>query len=134
MSQTISILTIVDTVDIANNGITPQNTYMIDTQGYLGESEGTNELITKCNDGDILQWRIVGIRPNVTVNTANYSGSAKDQYHIIDPEPVSALGEDYWTSRVELGGNQPTQYQYTFDIVINDKSYPFDPYILVSKV
>ena len=133
MSQTISILTVVDTVDIANNGVTAENTYMIDTQGYLEGNEGSTELITKCNDGDVLQWRIVDIRPNVTVNTANYRGQATTD-SVIDPQQVTVLGEAYWTSRVELGANPPGQYQYTFDIVINNTHYAFDPYLDISAV
>ncbi len=133
MSQTISILTVVDSVDVANKGANSHNTYMMDTEGYKGEAEGTNELVTQCNDGDVLQWRITGIRPNVTVNTANYNGQAVND-HIINPQQVTVLGEVYWTSRVELGANQPGQYQYTFDIVINNNHYSFDPFIQISAV
>ena len=132
MSKTIPILTVVDATKLANTGSANGTVWMFDNQGYTGEQEATNELITNCTDGDILQWTIVAIQTDVDISINRFNGTAIND-SIIDPVLMNGINEPYWTSRVELAANSAGKYQYAFDIVINDTSYSFDPFLQIAS-
>ncbi len=132
MSQIIPILTVVDATGLSTSGSVNGNVYMFDNEGYLGEQEGGFELTTKCTDGDIIQWTIIAIQSNVSINMANFSGTAVND-SIIKPAFYPNMNEPYWGSRVELGANAAGTYQYNFDIVIDNKHYPFDPFLAIAN-
>jgi len=132
MSQIIPILTVVDAVGLATTGDVNGNVYIFDNKGYLGEQEGGYELTTKCTDGDIIQWTIVAIQSDADISIANFRGTAINT-SVIRPAYYPSMNEPYWGSRVELGGNPAGNYQYTFDIVINNTHYAFDPFLAVAS-
>jgi hypothetical protein len=128
----IPILTVVDAVGLATSGQVNGNVYIFDNQGYRGEQEGGTELTTKCTENDIIQWTIIAIQVDADISIANFRGEAVDNF-VIRPSLNTNMGEPYWGSRVQLANNAPKTFQYTFDIVINNTHYAFDPFLDVKS-
>ena len=131
MSSVIPILVVVDAVGLATSGSVNGNVYIFDNEGYLGEQEGGTELSTQCSNSDILQWSIVAIQTDANVGIANFNGQAIND-SIINPQLVTISDNPYWSSRVQLGANAAGTYQYSFDIVVNNTHYAFDPFLVIS--
>ncbi|HAA58135.1 MAG TPA: hypothetical protein DCE42_25455 [Myxococcales bacterium] len=127
--KTIDVLIVVD-VEGALAGTLSENVYLIDTNKYFGSgSEGQEELRTACLDGQVIQWRIQPVAVSNDVEITGFTGQIISE-NICNPEKVTALGETYWTSRVETQGKSKT-YQYSVNVTADGKAMTFDPFLVV---
>ncbi len=140
---TVDILIIVDVeealADISNNSTIANAVYMVDTNAYMGSGgEGTNELVTVLNNGDVVQWTVVPIQPSGQVSIqgfTTYPGAPPSQVAIpthINPvqSPISA---NVWESRFATTDSVGTRYQYSVVLNFQGKSGSFDPFLQVGS-
>lgn len=106
--------------------------FMVDTTGYSGNgSEGGNELITTCNNGDTVIWSVVSIDPTETVSILSFSGAAL-QNGMIAPAQYPQYNGSVWGGRVNSAGNQ---VQYSMELLLEGNvQLPFDPYLTATNV
>jgi hypothetical protein len=124
----------VETAQSTASGTTiTQGLYMIDTTGYEGTSEGSNELITPCNTGDVLIWTIYPINPADNVVITQFTGQCVSQgiFQKLVPQTTPA-GVPYWTCVINNGASAG-QYQYSLDINLSGKIYTYDPFVNIKS-
>lgn len=128
--NTLNILIVVDTQGALASNSLMDNVYMVDTNKYLGSwQEGTNQLHTVCQDGQLLNWRVVAISPDNDIKIAGFSGQMVSK-KICVPAQQGMQGEEYWSARVETQGAF-SSYAYTLTVSIDDKQLSFSPFIKV---
>jgi hypothetical protein len=128
--NTLNILIVVDVQGALASSSLMNNVYMVDTNKYLGSwQEGTNQLHTVCQDGQLLNWRAVSISPDNEINITGFSGQMVST-KICNPVQQGLAGETYWTGRVETQGAF-SSYDYTLTLSIDGKKLSFSPFVKV---
>ena len=126
--EKIEVLIVVDAADAVSHGDLQNNVYLVDTNKYVGSSgEGTNELRTKCQDGQIIRWRVTPISEDNKVSITQFSGQIINE-HVCQPGPTGNI----WEGRVDTQGKRPRTYQYSVTLDIDGKSLTFDPFLDVA--
>ncbi|MGB8839736.1 MAG: hypothetical protein WCC64_01580 [Aliidongia sp.] len=116
----------------ANGGNITSGLYMIDTTGYVGTAEGSVELKTPCNAGDILVWTVYPINPSDNVKITGFTGTAPSNgtFQNLESEKTPN-GVPYWTCAINLGAPTSTvQYSITFQM--SGRTYSYDPYVAIT--
>jgi hypothetical protein len=126
MSQ-IDVLIIVDALGAVASGSLQNNVYLVDTNKYLGSwAEGQCELHTVCQDGQIINWRVVSVNPAPNVEIVGFTGQMIDQKICIPKKEGDPEMDEFWQGRVETRG-QSGEYQYSATLVIQGRQMTFDP-------
>ena len=121
----IKILVVIDASGALSTASIENNVYMIDSNQWLGSwQEGTCQLHTVAEDGQLLSWRATGISPDSQVNITAFSGGMVEQ-SICTPQP---LGDETWEGRIETSGSSG-RYLYQISVNVDGKSFSFAPYL-----
>ena|SRR5690606_851367 len=128
--RTINILVIVDSEGAIASGNLKENTYIVDTNGYVGSwNEGTSSLVTVCQDGQQLSWGITSINPGNQTDIIGFSGPLINT-KIAHPIKQGIEGVETWQSKVQTRGDIGA-YKYTINLSLDGKNMSFDAYIKV---
>lgn len=133
--STINIMVAVDVEtaqSTASGNVITSGLYMIDTTGYEGTAEGSNELSTPCNAGDVLVWVIYPINPSDNISISGFTGQCvtSDIFQNLVAEKTPA-GANYWTCVINEG-TSTASYQYSLNVKMSDKTYTYDPFVNVT--
>lgn len=130
---TVDVLIAVDVEGALSSGNLGANTYMVDTNKYMGSgNEGTDELKTTLVIGDTIVWTVAPIDPGTSVAINSFSGTAVSDKYI---NPVQdPLAPTSWESKFQPPGGTPsgTTYQYTMTLAFEGKNMTFDPFLVVA--
>jgi hypothetical protein len=122
--QLIDIVTAVDTQAIMAGG---SQLYMVDNNPKVSTGEGTSELNTGCNAGDILRWHCVAING---VDTVAITGFEQSSGNVFGSNSPLQTGNE-WTWQTQNAGNET----YQIRILINGTfSYQWDPHVTCSAI
>lgn len=139
MSNTINVLVAVNTTGAleANNGEIGNKTvgdfvYMADdsdttypaAQNY--ETEGTDELLTYCQDGDTIIWRVYSINQQPSISITGIRGDVNSTFTNFNPTPISGHDGQWWSAVIHGTG---TSVQYSVYLSIGGVPVSFDPHI-----
>ncbi|MFJ4376367.1 hypothetical protein ACIP1T_27605 [Pseudomonas japonica] len=132
MANEIYVLVVVDVEGALASGDLGSNVYLVDTNKYFGSSsEGQEELITSCTDGQIVIWSVSPINPGDDAEITGFSGQIIDQKICQPQQSTLVSGETVWSGRVESQG-ATAQYQYSCTLSFDGKAMTFDPYLNVT--
>lgn len=124
----VNVLLVVDVENAIATGNLQGNVYMVDNNKTSGShGEGGSELYTACRDGQLVQWRAVGVVPQNDVKIHEFFGDAPSE-GIITPREVY---DGIWAARVESRGVSNT-YQYSMYLSFNGHTMWFDPFLVVT--
>ncbi|WP_321813439.1 hypothetical protein [Paraburkholderia sp. J69-2] len=114
---------------IAENNLA-KYVFMVDSTGYSGDgSEGTNELRTKCQNGDTIVWSAVSINPGESISILAFNGQAIP--NMVNPQRYPQYDGMVWGGRVNSAGNN---VQYTITMLLEDNAHmTFDPFITATN-
>jgi hypothetical protein len=128
----INVLIIVDVEGALSSGDLGSNVYLVDTNKYFGSgSEGQEELVTACKDGQIVIWSVTPVDPGNDAEITGFSGGIITQ-NICNPQQTTLPGgAQIWSGRVETQG-KTAKYQYTCTLSFDGKNMTFDPFLNVS--
>lgn len=114
---------------IAENNL-PKYVFMVDSTGYSGDgSEGTNELRTKCENGDTIVWSAVSINPGEAIAILGFTGQAIP--NMVNPQRYPQYDGTVWGGRVNSAGNN---VQYSISMLLeNNVHMTFDPFITATN-
>lgn len=130
--QQINILIVVDAEGALASGNLGDNVYLIDSAKHFGSgSEGQQELVTSCRDGQILIWSVTPVDPGTDVEIAGFTGQMIDQRVCTPAQSTLPGGDVVWSARVETQG-ATAQYQYSCTLTFDGKAMNFDPYLNVT--
>lgn len=100
----ICVLVVVDVAGALASGGLLNNCYMADTNHYLGSwREGSEELHTVCQDGQVLTWSAAPVAPETQVAISGFSGQMVEE-GVCAPASVGPPEAGVWTGRVESHG------------------------------
>ncbi len=106
--------------------------YMVDTNKFLGSyQQGSNELVTKLNDGDHIVWRVIGIDPATSLTIKSFSGTAISGGNIMSlfNNPSYNPAGCVWEANFHAPSSQnKVQYSMTLQFQ-GGKTLDFDPYL-----
>ncbi|MEM4989238.1 hypothetical protein V8G57_17750 [Collimonas sp. H4R21] len=104
--------------------------FMVDTTGYSGDgSEGGNELITTCRNGDTIVWTVASIDPAESVAILGFAGQAIP--NMVNPMKYPQYDGTTWGGRVNQAGNH---IQYTMTLLLEGSvQLTFDPFITATN-
>ncbi len=130
---TVNVLMAVDVEGALSSNNLGANVYMVDTNKYAGSgAEGTSELRTKLNIGDIIVWTVAPIDPATNVEISSFSGTAvTDKYIIPVQDPLSHLS---FESFFQPPGGTPSDTSFQYSITLSfegNKEMTFDPFLIV---
>lgn len=129
----VNVLVAVDVEGALSSGDLGANCYMVDTNKYAGSgAEGTDELKTKLNIGDVIVWKVTPIAPSTNVAISSFSGQAVTDKYI---SPVqNPLSPQSFEAKFEPPGGAAagTSYQYTLSLSFEGKVLSFDPFLIVA--
>ncbi|MBN3772056.1 MULTISPECIES: hypothetical protein [Burkholderia] len=139
MSNTINVLVAVNTTgaleandgQIANKGV-GDFVYMADdsdttypaAQNY--KTEGTDELLTYCQDGDTIIWRVYSISQEPSVSITGITGDVNTTFTNFQPHQITGHDGQWWTAVIHGTG---TNVQYSVELKIGETNVSFDPHI-----
>ncbi|AJW98232.1 hypothetical protein [Burkholderia gladioli] len=104
--------------------------FMVDSTGYSGDgSEGSNELRTKCENGDTIVWSAVSINPGDSVSILGFTGAAIPG--MVNPQRYPQYDGTVWGGRVNSAGSN-IQYSITM-LLENNHQMTFDPFITATN-
>ena len=127
--KTISVLIAVD-VEGALAGILQSNVYLIDTNKYAGSgNEGQANLKTVCNNGDVINWRVVPIAPSSDVIIDHFSGTMVTEKYCIPQKVVIPAGE-YWSGQLQTQGFIG-DVKYNIFLNMHGNVQSFNPYLVI---
>lgn len=128
----INVLMVVDVENALASGNLTDNIYLIDSNKHFGSgAEGQAELVTACNDGQIIIWSVAPVDPGTDVNIVSFSGQIIDDKICTPRQTELPGGAEVWSGRVETQGASNT-WQYNCTLSMDGKSLTFDPYLKVS--
>ena len=131
MAKRIQVLIVVDAAAALASGDLQNNVYLVDTNKYHGSTdEGKAELITACQDRQVIGWRVESISPDNEVSIKGFIGKMIDE-KICIPEQ-NGLRDGYWEGEIEARmqhGDAMINTQYSTILVIDGKSMNFDPFL-----
>lgn len=126
----IDVLIVVD-VEGALAGSLQDNVYLIDTNKYVGSgSEGQAELVTACQDGQVIVWNVAPVSPSSDVEITQFTGQMIDD-KVCVPQAYDGPDGPFWEGRVEAQGTKGQQ-QYSVVLTMDGKSMGFDPFLTVA--
>lgn len=129
--KTVNVLMIVDVEGALSSGNLTENIYLVDTNKHFGSGrEGQAELVTACNDGEIIVWSVTPINPGNDVQIQSFEGEIIDKKICVPKQSTLVTGEVVWSGRVESQGASQT-YQYNCTLTFDGKPLTFDPYLQV---
>lgn len=104
--------------------------FMVDSTGYSGDgSEGSNELKTKCENGDTIVWSAVSINPGEAIAILGFTGQAIP--NMVNPQQYPQYDGTVWGGRVNQAGNN---VQYTISMLLEGNVHmSFDPFITATN-
>ena len=103
---------------------------MADTNKFLGSwLEGSDQLHSVCQDGQLLEWRAVSVSPENEVNITGFSGEMVSS-KICTPSQQGITGDFFWEGQVETKG-EFASYAYTVTLGINASPMSFSPFLKV---
>lgn len=121
----INILVVIDSSGALSTSSIENNVYMVDSNQWLGSwQEGTCQLHTVAEDGQLICWRTTGISPDSQVNIVTFSGDMVTR-SICTPEQS---GNETWEGRIETRGSSG-RYTYTISIDVDGQLFSFSPYL-----
>lgn len=127
--STVNVLIVVDVEGaLASNNLS-NNLYMIDTEKFMGELEGTNELTTNVSNGETITWAVAPVDPSTNVSINAFTGQAIGS--VVTPQ-ANSLPAGTWSSQVFLAPNSTGQkYQYSMNLQFDQGVIlGFDPYLV----
>lgn len=129
--KSIDVLIVVDVAGaLASNNLS-NNVYLVDTNKYMGSwSQGQCELVTVCQDSQVVKWRVVSIDPGNNVEITGFTGQIISE-KVCVPEKQGKY-DVYWEGMVQTRGTV-RRYQYSVVLSMNGKKMEFDPYLDVRK-
>ncbi len=131
MSKQINVLIVVDVEGALASGDLGSNVYLIDSNKYFGSgSEGQEELVTACVDGEIIIWSVTPVNPGDDAQIVGFTGQMIDQKICLPTQSTLVTGETVWAGRVESQG-AVAQYQYSCTLSFDGKAMNFDPFLNV---
>jgi hypothetical protein len=131
MSKQINVLIVVDVEGALASGDLGSNVYLIDSNKYFGSgSEGQEELVTACVDGEIIIWSVTPVNPGDDAQIVGFTGQMIDQKICLPAQSTLVTGETVWAGRVESQG-AVAQYQYSCTLSFDGKAMNFDPFLNV---
>ena len=117
------IVTILGAVDVAQSladGSITDNIYWTDNNRMFGsQNEGTNQLITRVNNGDIIYWIVIGLEVETMVSIHSIEGSITPIASPA-PDPISPIGA--WVGKVQTG--LKFTFPYTVNLMVEDIVMP----------
>jgi hypothetical protein len=127
--KVINVLIVVDVEGALASGDLGANVYLIDTNKYFGSgSEGQEELVTSCKDGQTIVWSIASVNPGDDAEIAGFSGQAVTSRVCNPKQTTLPTGDVVWSGRVESQG-ATARYQYTCTLSFDGKAMTFDPFL-----
>lgn len=127
----VNVLIVVDVEGALASGDLGSNVYLIDTNKHFGSySEGQQELVTYCRDGQVIVWSIASVNPGDEAEIAGFTGQMVDQRVCIPKASTLVTGETVWAGRVESQG-QSAQFQYSCTLSFDGRAMNFDPFLNV---
>ncbi|WP_322042149.1 hypothetical protein [Paraburkholderia sp. J67] len=104
--------------------------FMVDSTGYSGDgSEGSNELRTRCENGDTIVWSALSINPGEQISILGFGGQAIP--NMVNPQRYPQYDGTVWGGRVNSTGNN---VQYTLTMLLeNNVHLTFDPFITATN-
>lgn len=132
MAKQINVLIVVDVEGALAANDLSSNVYLIDTNKFFGSySEGQEELVTTCTDGQIVIWSVASVNPGDDVEITGFTGQIIEQ-HVCQPQQTTIVtGETVWSGRVESQG-ATAKYQYSVTLSFDGKAMNFDPFLNVT--
>lgn len=122
--KVLDILIVVDTEGALSTNSLKDNVYMVDTNKFLGSwNQGSNNLVSICQDGQQVNWRVVSISTDNNSEITSMSGEMVSK-KICIPKSTGSQGENSWQGIVESKGDFGP-YNYTIEISIDDKKMSF---------
>ncbi len=127
----INVLIVVDVEGALASNDLGANVYLIDTNKYFGSgSEGQEELVTACLDGQVVIWSVTPVNPGNDTQITGFGGQAIDEKVCVPKETDLPTGETVWAGRVESQGTA-AQYQYNCTLSFDGRNMAFDPFLNV---
>jgi len=129
---TVNVLIAVDVEGALASNDLQNNIYMVDSNKYMGSGfEGTSELMTSLNIGDVIVWTIASIDPFTAVCIQGFGGQAiRNNYIAPIANPLSTQS---FESKFQPPGNvtSGTTFQYTVTLSFEKKLMTYDPFLVV---
>ncbi len=123
----IEILIVVDSAGALSSNNLASNVYMVDSNQWLGSwQEGTCQLHTVVEDGQLITWSSCTISPDDEVDITDFSGDMINQA-ICKPKTI---GDNEWEGQIQTRGNS-SRYSYVISLSVNGKKMSFSPYMEV---
>ncbi|AZQ56062.1 hypothetical protein [Burkholderia cenocepacia] len=136
MPNTINILVAVNTTGAVNASTYGKGVgdfvYMADdsdttySEAENYKTEGTDELLTYCKDGDTLIWRVYSIDQEPSISITGITGQANTTFNDFNPRPIAGHDGQWWSAVIHGTG---TNVQYSVSLLIGNKPVSFDPHI-----
>lgn len=127
----INVLIVVDVEGALASGDLGSNVYLIDSNKHFGSgSEGQEELVTACLDGQIIIWSVTPVNPGDDAEIVGFTGQMVTSKVCNPQQSVLPTGDTVWSGRVESQGTAAT-YQYSCTLSFDGKSMNFDPFLNV---
>lgn len=136
MGKEVNVLVAVNVAEAIkseNTGNLGKFVFLMDGSGYSGDgNEGTDELVTTCENGDTIVWHVVSIQPNLSVTIAGFDGAIKTAPELIDPAPYPQLDSETWGGLVRRSSDGKVQYSMYLSLE-GTPAQSFDPYIIANN-
>ena len=130
-TKEINVLIVVDVEAALASGNLGANVYLIDTNGYFGSgSEGQEELVTACLDGQIIIWSVASVDPGDDAEISGFTGQIITDKVCVPQQSTLPTGDVIWSGRVETQG-AVAKYQYSCTLSFDGKNMTFDPFLNV---
>ena len=131
MASEINVLIIVDVEGALASGDLGANVYLVDTNKFFGSgSEGQQELVTSCLDGQIIIWSVAPVNPGDDAEITGFTGQMVNSKICTPKQSTLVTGQAVWSGRVESQG-VAAQYQYSCVLSFDGKNMTFDPFLNV---
>jgi len=128
--NTLNVLIVIDALGAATSNSLENNVHLVDNNKYLGSwNEGACNLFTVCQDGQLINWRVVAVSPNSAINITGITGDMVTK-NVCVPQRQGIEGEYYWTGRIENKGSIG-QFTYIVTLSIDGRAMSFSPYIKI---
>ncbi|WP_437631613.1 alpha-pore-forming tripartite toxin MakABE regulator [Sorangium sp. So ce854] len=126
----ICALIVVDAEGALSGGSASENSYLVDTNGFLGSwREGTSSLHTVCQDGQVVVWSVTPVSPGGDVSITGFSGAMVSS-GACAPAADDDLGEGAWSGRVESRGAFQS-YEYTVSLSVGGSPMSLSAFLKV---
>ncbi len=128
----INVLIVVDVEGALASGDLGANVYLVDTNKHFSSgSEGQQELITACTDGQVVIWSVTPVDPGTDATIVAFSGQMIAQNVCVPVKSTEPGGGGViWSGRVETQG-VAAAYQYSCVLSFDGNQMTFDPYLNV---